>query len=168
MLPVIISRLGEFPADVLGTETRYVADAVPVLAVCLGLAFLPLADDRAAQVAAGRRRARALAPGRASFDAAAIMVGVFVFGSIWSSQSYENVTTGSSAASYITNAAAAIKMAPRGTPVMNVAVSGDMVEGLFGRYALQSTVIGYIAPGKLYWTRHPTGTIDGLRIFGSD
>jgi hypothetical protein len=168
MLPVIISRLGAFSSAVLGTETRYLADAVPVLAVCLGLAFLPLADDRAALAAAGRRRARAPGAGRTSFDIAAILVGVFFFGSIWSGQSYENVTSGSPAASYIANATAAIKMAPRGTPVMNVAVSGDMVEGLFGRYALQSTVIGDIAPGKLHWTRHPAGTIDGLRIFGSD
>ncbi len=168
MLPVIISRLGAFSPAVLATETRYVADAVPVLAICLGLAFLPLADQQAAVVQAGRRRAPLHAAGHASFDAAAILVAVFVFGAVWSGQAYENVTTGSPAARYIANATAAIKMAPRGTPVVNVAVSGDMVEGLFGRYALQSTVIGDIHPHKLQWMRHPAGTIDGLHIFGTD
>jgi hypothetical protein len=43
-----------------------------------------------------------------------------------------------------------------------------MVERLFGSYALQSTVIGDLAPGKLRWLQHHTGTIDGLHIFGSD
>jgi len=119
-------------------------------------------------VQAGRRRAPLHAAGHASFDAAAILVAVFVFGAVWSGQAYENATTGSPAARYIANAAAAIKLAPRGTPIMNIAVPGDMVENLFGRYALQSTVIGDIDPGKLQWMRHPAGTIDGLRIFGID
>src|SRR5262249_4306330 len=72
------------------------------------------------------------------------------------------------AAQYIADAKAAIGLAPRGTPVMNVAVPGNMVEGLFGRFALQSIVIGDIRPGKLRWTRSPAGTVDGLRMFGSD
>jgi hypothetical protein len=78
------------------------------------------------------------------------------------------VTSGRPAAQYIADARAAIGLATRGTPVMNVAVPGDMVEGLFGRFALQSTVIGDIRPGKLRWTRSPSGTLDGLRMFGSD
>jgi hypothetical protein len=168
MLPVIISRLGAFSVAVLGTETRYVADAVPVLAICVGLAFLPLAGQRDTPVTATPRTANFVQVGRASIDAAAILVAIFVFGSIWSSQAYENVTTGSPAASYIADATDAIMLAPRGTQVIDLAVPGDMVESLFGRYALQSTVIGDIKPGKLRWIRRPAGTWDGLRIFGSD
>ncbi len=167
MLPVIISRLGDFSPGVLGTETRYVADAVPVLAIGLGLAFWPLTMDqsRAKQGGAHVLRARA---GQQSLEVAAGLVAVILFGSIWSVQAYENVTTGKPFAEYIGNATAAIKQAPRGTPVLNVAVSGDMVEGLFGSYALESTVIGDVQPGRLRWLRRPAGTLDGLRIFGSD
>src|SRR5260370_8196991 len=47
------------------------------------------------------------------------------------------------------------------------------VEGLFGRHeAIESTVIGDLEQGKLagkfHWIAKPGGTIDGLRIFGSD
>lgn len=168
MLPVIIGRLVAFSPAVLALETRYVADAIPVLAVCVGLAFLPLIDEHGAPVSATRRRLHLGPAGRAWVDAAATLVAVFVFGSIWSSQAYENVTTGSPAASYIANATAAIQLVPRETPVIDLTVPGDMVEGLFKRYALQSTVIGDIEPGKLRWIRHLTGTLDGLRIVGSD
>ena len=166
MLPVIISRLGAFAAAVLGTETRYVADAVPVLAICIGFAFLPLAG--AAEVAPASQEDRAASAENLSHSLAAILVGVFLFGAIWSIQDYENVTTGQPAASYISNATQATRLAPRGTPVMNVDVPGNMVEGLFGPYALESTVIGDISPGKLAWATHPAGTIDGLRIFGGN
>jgi hypothetical protein len=167
MLPVAISRLGSFSPGVLGTETRYVADAVPVLAVVIGLALWPLKDDRPAALSGGARTAGSHA-GPRSFEVAAALIAVVVFGSIWSVQAYENVTTGEPVARYVANAAAAVRLAPRGTPVMNVAVSGDMVEGLFGSFALESRVIGDIQRGKLQWTRHPHGTLDGLRIFGAD
>jgi hypothetical protein len=167
MLPVIISRLGDFSPGVLGTETRYVADAVPVLAIALGLAFWPLSTDQSRLRESGAHVLRGRQV-RQSFDVAAGLVAVILFGSIWSVQAYENVTTGKPFAAYIANATAAIKQAPRGTTVMNVAVPGDMVEGLFGSYALQSTVIGDIEPGKLLWLRHPEGTLDGLHIFGTD
>jgi len=165
ILPVAIGRLNTLDAPVLGLETRYVADAMPVLAVCLGLAFLPLAGQRPGSTTHGRHGAWS---GEVSQTAMAGLIGLYAFSSIWSVQAYLSVTTGSPSASYIANAAKAVKLAPRGTTVMNVGVSADMVEGLFGIYALQSKVIGDIAPGKLRWTRHPSGTIDGLRIFGAD
>jgi hypothetical protein len=167
MLPVTISRLGAFSPAVLGTETRYVADAVPVLAICLGLAFWPIGGRTPAE-GQDPRRAQLLNLHRFSFDGIAVLLALFVFGSIWSVQAYESVTTGQPAASYMANAALAVAQAPRGTPVFDVAVPGNMVEGLFGSYALQSTVIGDIQPGKLDWIRKPSGTLDGLRMFGSN
>jgi len=165
IVPVVIGRLNAQDVSILGLETRYVADAMPVLAVSLGLAFIPLAAQHTTPSTHVKAKVWSDQPSRTM---TAILIGLFIFGSIWSIQSYENVTTGSPVANYIANATAAIKMAPRGTPVVNVAVAGDMVEGLFGRYALQSTVIGDIAPGKLHWIRNPAGTLDGLRIFGFD
>jgi hypothetical protein len=168
ILPVIISRLGAFSAGVLATETRYVADAVPVLAIGLGLAFWPLAGDQSVRQREKRARVLRARGGQQSLEVAAGLVAVILFGSIWSVQAYKNVTTGKPAADYIANASAAIKQAPRGTTVADSAVPGDMVEGLFGKYAMQSTVIGDIAIGKLRWLQHPAGTLDSLRIFGPD
>ncbi len=168
MLPVIFSRIGAFSADVLGTETRYVADAVPVLAIGMGLAFWPLATDQTRKPNTRRAHGLRARTAQQSLEVAAGLVAVVLFGSIWSVQAYKNVTSGKPAADYIANASAAIKQAPRGTAVMDSAVSGDMVEGLFGSYALQSIVIGDLAPGKLRWLKHPGGTIDGLHMFGPD
>ncbi len=186
MVPVIISRLGAFSAGVLGTETRYLADGIPVVAICIGLAFWPLAQGlvagpspaeiapapaapaEAAPAEAAPAGTRPTAGYQLSGSLAATMVAIFVFGSIWSVQAYENVTTGAPAATYISNARQAIELVPRGTPVMNVDVPGNMVEGLFGTYAQESTVIGDLAPDKLAWTKHPKGTIVALRIFGGN
>jgi len=44
--PVLLGRISELGPTVLGLETRYVADAVPVLAICVGLAFFPVAGNR--------------------------------------------------------------------------------------------------------------------------
>jgi hypothetical protein len=164
ILPVIVGRLNTIDVGILGLETRYVADATPFLALCIGLAFLPLTEARRFPAARGH----AAQSGQRSHPATVIMIALYVFGSIWSVQAYLNATTGAPAANYVGNASAAIKLAPRGATVMNLAVPGTMVEGLFHEYALQSKVIGDISPGRLHWTQHPRGTIDGLRIFGPD
>jgi hypothetical protein len=165
ILPVAIGRLNTVDVGILGLETRYVADAMPLLAVCIGLAFLPMLEPRGFPVAHVRHAAQS---GQRFHPVFAIMAGLYVFGSIWSVQAYLSVTTGAPVVSYVGNASRAVKLAPRGATVMNLAVPGTMVEGLFGEYALQSKVIGDIDPGKLRWTQHPHGTIDGLRIFGTD
>ncbi|HXP21173.1 MAG TPA: hypothetical protein VN840_16135 [Streptosporangiaceae bacterium] len=171
MLPVIVGRLNAFSPAVLGLETRYLADAVPVLAICVGLAFWPLAGEKR-PVPGYVRRAGQSSIGQHSRTAAAALVGVFVFSAIWSAQAYENVTTGSVAATYIENATLALAQAPRGTPVLNRPLPDVIVEGLFGQYALASTVVGDAVHGKLAghprWILRPQGTIDGLTMFSKD
>jgi hypothetical protein len=169
MLPVIISRIGPFSPVVLGDETRYLADAVPVLAISLGLAFWPLAADQSRRQPEGAgthvHRVRSTPQ---SLEIAAGLVAVILFGSIWSVQAYKNVTAGEPIANYVANASAAIKQAPRGTIVADATVSPEMVEGTFRSYALESKVIGDIALGKLRWLERPRGTVDDLHMFGSD
>ncbi len=169
MAPAVIGRIYALSPAVLALETRYVADAAPVLALSLGLAFWPLAASAGpAPETVARPAARPPGRGPLAQRAAAIVVGLFAFGSVWSVQAYENVTTGAPSARYIANAIAAVRLAPRGTPVFNVGVPGYLVEGLFGAYAMESKVIGDIAPGRLRWIRDISGTIDGLRMFGAD
>jgi len=174
MLPVIVGRLNWYPA-LLALDTRYVADAVPVLAVCIGLAFLPLTGEAAAGAAP-----QATAPGsgltgfRARLNSARSeqawryglvgLLAVFVVGSVGSAQAYQSRTTGQPGASYIANATAATELVPRGTLVLDSAVPDEMRDSTYGTRA----VVGVIQPGKLTWVERPNGTVDRLRIFGAD
>jgi hypothetical protein len=170
ILPVAIGRLDAFNAPVLGLETRYVADATPVIAICIGLALLPLATDNAT-AAVGRRRRRRIDSQPIRLVAAGL-AGLFLFSSIWSVQAYEGVTNGTEAASYIANAKLALAQAPRGTPVADRHVPQGIVIGTFYGYAFASKVVGYMErgdlKGKLRWLRSPRGTVDNLMIFGPD
>jgi len=190
VLPLVIGRLYAFSAGLLALQTRYVADAMPVLMVCLGLVFLPLviAQPRRAEVPV-TRTAAVLAPGwqpevamsshrrqpeREAVQTVrmigAVLLGLFLFGSIWSVQAYENVTNGDIAKTYIANATSAVQLAPPGTRVLNVGVPNDILEGLFGPINKESRVIGDDVSSKdarkLIWISKPQGTIDGLRMFG--
>jgi hypothetical protein len=170
IVPVALGRLNYLPAVTFGMETRYVADAAPVIAICFGLAFWPLAERRKRETAR-RSRDQLLADPR--WRAAAALLAVFVFGSVWSSQAYAKATSGHLAASYIANAERALKLAPRGSIVMNWPVPIEVESALFGRYREASTLIGDMErgklAGKLRWIRsRPTGTIDKLLIFGTD
>ena len=169
MLPVIVGRLNYLPAVTFGLETRYLADAGPVIAICFALAFWPSADRQTSRHATGRWNPLGQ---EGDWRMASALFGVFVFGSIWSVQAYENVTTGNVAKSYISNAEQAVKLVPQGTLVLDWPVPGGIVSPLFGRYANASAVIGNMARGKLegqlHWITHPAGTIDGLKMFGPD
>jgi len=182
MLPVIFGRLLSGLQSVLGLETRYLADAACVLAICVGLAFLPVAGTEASEATAvaGRRASRGR---RASTTttyqqnlryAASALVAIFVVSSIWSVHTYENNTPGGPAArTYFTNAKRAVKLAPPGTIVLDQYMPQQLVEGLFGKQeAIQSSVIGDLEQGKLAgkfrWVDKAEGTIDGLHMFGAD
>ncbi len=168
MLPVIISRLNWYPI-LRALDTHYLADAVPVLAICIGLASLPVTDGSIAE--AGRSEGTRMlhgpqdraGSGQGLRTAATAVFAIFVVGSAFSDLAYETQTTGKPTESYIAQASVAIKLAPRGAPVMDGTAPGDM-----GYLAKTSSVIGDIERGKLHWIRHPAGTIDGLRIFGPD
>jgi hypothetical protein len=167
--PIAIGRLTGSTASLLSLETRYVADAMPVFAICLGLAFLPPAGEapgvqsriglmvRDPKISQIRRRA------------IAILAGVFIFGSIWSVQAYKATVTGAPARDYIANAARALHLIPRGTDVLDWPVPSGIVSPLFGKYANASTVIGDMErrsrSRRLHWISKPIGTIDGLMMF---
>jgi hypothetical protein len=182
MLPVIFGRLLAGLQSVLGLETRYLADAACVLAICVGLAFLPVAGTEtteataeAGQRASGGHRASAATTYQQNLRyAASALVAIFVVSSIWSVHTYENSTPGGlMAKTYFANAKRAVQLAPRGTIVLDQYMPQRLVEGLFGKQeAVESTVIGDLEQGKLAgkfrWVGNPQGTIDGMYIFGSD
>ena len=173
MLPVIIGRLNWYPV-LLSLDTRYVADAVPVLAICIGLAFLPVvsgpvtapsqARPPTGAPAGSHPRSNRSGTERAWRSAAVGVFAVLFVGSIWSASSYQSMTTGQPAANYIANAERAIERAPHGTAVLDGAVPDQVKDSSNGTRA----VIGPIRPGKLAWIEHLSGTIDRLWMFGPD
>ena len=172
MLPVMIGKLNWYPV-LLALNIRYVADARPVLALCVALAFLPVRPPLAAAAGAdgeqttpgsGRERGQRGPAARAWRPVAAALVAIFLVGSVWSARAYQAKVTGASAASYIATARAAVALARPGTPVL---VSG-LPDQLSSAGSDTRTVIGAIRPGKLRWVGRPDGTVDGLRMFASD
>jgi hypothetical protein len=165
--PLVIGRTSSIVPGLLGLDIRYVADAAPVVAICLGLVFWPPIGSPARGQARPRR---ALMAGGAQplRMAVAGALGIFVLGSIWSVQQLEKTISGAAAKSYIANATEAVRLAPRGTAVYDWPVPSTIVPAIFGRYAQASAVIGDIDIGKLHWITKPDGTIDNLTWFGAD
>lgn len=169
IVPVLIGRITELGPNLIGLETRYVADAAPVLAICLGLAFWPVVGcpdpvrNRWAVSGAASQAARMVAAGA---------VGAFVIGSVWSVQDYLNVTTSAPNRTFIANARAAIAQAPSGTVIFDEPVPASVMLGTFGQYAYVSRVVGPMetaaAKAGLRFTAQPNGTIDHLMVFGAD
>jgi len=167
MLPVAIRRLNDLSPVLYALETRYVADAVAVLVICLCLAFLPLVPENRATVPdiswawrfdRGDIGWRRFASG---------VLAVFVIGSVLSTRSYESHVSGQSVASYIANARTALRLAPRTAVIIDTPVPADVLIGPV-HPALASTVIGDVVSRRVRWISAPAGTIDGLRVFGPD
>jgi hypothetical protein len=165
--PVVLGRVEVLNAGALALQTRYVSDALPVLVICLGLAFLPLAGQPDI-----RKRQQVLAGTQAGHLAAAGLVGAFAIGSVWSVQDLQHTTSGLQTRLYIDNAQAAVAEAPAGTTVADSPVPTTIMIGAFGTYADSSRVIGPMensaAAARIRWTSRPDGTIDHLMVFGAD
>ncbi len=172
MVPVLIGRLEPGWASIFGLETRYVADSACVLAICVGLAFLPVVDAPAPiSLRPSRRRLPVSSPYLGY--ATAVLVAVFVLGSIVSGQEYEAHSGGASAPiAYMTNAQQAVDRAGPGTNIVNDYMPATMVTGLFEQNARQSRVIGDLESttqrANIRWIANVQGTIDNLQIFGAN
>lgn len=164
VLPLAVGRISTMLPALLGLDIRYVADAAPVAAICLGLAFWPVVGVPSTQ----RSRPRQAKPVQQLRLAAAGLVGVFVLGSIWSVQQLGNTISGASARSYVANATEAVRLAPNGANVFDWTVPDSIVPSIFGRYSYASAVVGDVDIGKLHWVTKLRGTIDNLAWFGPD
>jgi hypothetical protein len=180
VLPVAIGRLGGADAASLGMQTRYVADTVPILALCTGLAFLPVTgqpDSRRFQLPAApatglagaltspaaMRRLRALT---------GLLLALVVVGSFISLQQLQATTHAGPARSYIATAQAAVAGAPRGAVIVNSPTPAIIMDPMFFVASGDtSQVVGVIArdePGQhLNWTLRPRGIVSHLMIFDS-
>jgi hypothetical protein len=168
MVPVIIGRTTlQDPALTvfLGLDTHYVDDAVPVLAICLGLAMWPVVG----QVDQGARRPALAIPTQAPPVMACIILTAFAIGSVYSVQTYVESTTSQPGRSFIATAGEALEEVPPGTVVVDgLAPPSVMASLLLGSGGYEDQVIGAMAPGKVHWTSQPDGTIANLKLFTPD
>ena len=102
--------------------------------------------------------------------AAVALVTVFAVGSVWSVQTFQDLTSSTANRSYIANARAALAETPRGTIIFTTLVPSTMMVWLFRPADETSVVLGPLVNrgSQISWTRQPSGTIDQLKIFGAD
>jgi hypothetical protein len=161
--PVAISRLTELPATLLGADLHYLADSSPILAICVGLAFWPVIDER------DPYRAMRPRPGALVITAFAL-TGVFLTGSIWSGITYLSSTSSAQTRSYIETAESALASAKPGTVIVSAATPRYvMFAGFLGPAAQTSKVLGPLAPKRagIRFTAVPDGAIPNLMMFDS-
>jgi hypothetical protein len=159
--PVVISRLTELPASLLGADTYYLADSAPVLAVCVGLAFWPVIGE---QDPYRVRRPRSVPLAVTAFA----LTGVFLVGSIWSGVSYLGSTSSARTRSYIDTARSALATARPGTVILSSSVPWYvMYAGFRGSVAQTSRVLGPLAPERagIRFVTVPRGALANLMMF---
>jgi hypothetical protein len=168
LLPLFVGRIGSISTGLLGLDIRYVADAAPVLTICLGLAFWRLQGSRGPEFAGAATPDAAKKLPEPLRMAVVGVAAIFVLGSVVSVHELGTTVSGASTRSYIANASEAVRSAPRGTKVVDWPAPDTVVPSVFGHYSYTSAVIGDLAIGKLHWISVPTGTIDNLYRFGSN
>ncbi|WP_203885102.1 hypothetical protein [Planotetraspora kaengkrachanensis] len=126
-----------------GWEMRYVADAAPVAAVCLALAFLPVRD-----LAENGHRTYLIRPpsGPAVKAAAGALGGVMAALSLLSTSSFGGLIDTTEQRAYIGNAARSLAAAPAGTVIFPSDVPLEMPIPATGLTDLTSRVLAPVAP----------------------
>lgn len=162
VVPLVIGRVSLQNPTTIGTDVHHVIDSLPVLVICLGLAFWPVAGEEEAY--------RGRPPVRMRRAATAIVLCLFLAGSLWSFRAFEAATSSAPARSYIATARAAVAGAPQGAVIVDTSTPSNVeIPALFGRYASTEQVIGPLAralPGQhLHWVQAPSGVIPNLMIF---
>ena len=173
ILPAAIGGFG-LQATALGAETGYLANATGVLALCLGLAFLPPgqpAQEQPAQEQPAREQPAQDQPSRLTRRAVrAVALAAFccfVAGTVVSSRAFESVNSGTAARSYVETARLAVARAPRGTLIVDGPTPATVIDpGFFAGQAGTAQVIGPLVRGRTpVWTAGLDGVLAGPMTF---
>jgi hypothetical protein len=159
--PVVLSRVSAISATILGLDLHYLADAAPILALCVGLAFWPVIGEE-------RPYRGALPPLRLLAPVSCVVVGCILASSIWSGTRYLEQTSSTTSQSYIATARLALAKAEPGTVILSGATPQNvMYNGYIGAAAQTSRVLGPLAPhaSKISFTTEPEGIISNLMVF---
>lgn len=143
-----VPRLGGF----LGVESRYVADAAPVLAICLTLAFVALAGEKEPYVRP--LPSGALLPGLAGLAAGAVAIA-----SVWCLNAYEKRLGGTHGRTFLANAERELARTPDPHRVFPTFVPTQMMDAAFGPDRTSTTVLApLLTPAQRDALDHPRPT----------
>ncbi|MFF0307632.1 hypothetical protein ACFYSC_09395 [Streptosporangium sp. NPDC004379] len=155
-IPTVIAR-GSY-LGLVGAETRYVADAALVLAVCLGCALLPVAGETDAY--------RRPLPERSSLAlVAGLTAGAYLVLSVFSVEAYRATLNGQRVRAYLDAAAAELAAAPDTAVIYPAPVPPDIVLPVNGERRLTDRLLAPLArPALRARMAHPEPTEDA-RVF---
>ncbi|MFI9589200.1 hypothetical protein [Nonomuraea sp. NPDC052265] len=154
-LPVLWGRvhlLGSF----VGTDTRYVADAVPLLALVVGLVLLPLRGEE-------EPYHRALPARERVTGAAGAMLGLFAGASLVTVTLFAGYMGAERRHDYIETARAELAGAPPDSVIYDRLVPTEVLPNSYRAYSLTSRVLGALAtPALRARMQAPPAALDGL------
>jgi hypothetical protein len=170
--PVLLGRLSSLSRYtwVFELDTRYVADAAAVAAICVALAFWPIAQPPGSE---GRpRRVREPFASQTWRVVGVGLTAVMVIGSVISVRAYEQVTSLANLAgqTFWDNAARSLAANLPPDSVIRNDVMPDylMTHAFYENDALESAALGPlegpVARKNARWIPHPSGTIDNFLI----
>jgi hypothetical protein len=156
-----IGRLSDLPAALLSRETRYVMDAVGVLVICAGLAFLPQTGQELTRHRISRGR-----------PTTAVVVGLSTAVLIGSLVSYHNYLANTSNVlprGYFATAQAALTEAPPGAQIVNETAPPYVTDDSSSALGSEVKLLGPLrsTPGLPRFVSNPKGTIDQLLMFNA-
>jgi hypothetical protein len=140
-LPVLVGRGDLVPGAILGLTTRYVWDALAILAICLGLAFLPMPGEPAL---------RRLGPQVRTYARTALagVLTAVVIGSAVSLSSYQPDPTAAQGKSFVATARIALAEAPPGSVIVDEPYPESVAGGVFfGSVGRESTLLAPLISG---------------------
>jgi hypothetical protein len=163
LVPVLLGRGVFVPGGILGLTTRYVWDALAILTICLGLAFLPMP---------GEPSPRHFGPQVRTYlrTALAGVLTMVVIGSAVSLAAYQPDPTAAQGKSFVATARLALTEAPPGTVIVDEPypepVAGGVFFGSVGREsALFAALISGPASQRPRFIQQPDGAYANLLEF---
>ncbi|WP_188191326.1 hypothetical protein [Nonomuraea sp. SYSU D8015] len=139
-----------------GTNTHYIADAVPLMALVVGLVVLALPEEAEPYRKAlpGRERVTGVCGAALGLFAGASLVTVTIFAGYLGSDRRER---------YIETARAELARVPPGTVIYDRVVPAEVMPSSYQAYSLTSRVLGAMASPRLRATmKAPPAALDGM------
>ena len=161
IFPILLGRVANF-GTLLSDQTIYVADAAPVLAICLAIAFLPLRGEQDAY-------RTPLPPVRPRTVAICAVAVAFIASSVSSAIAYRSELHPLNSRSYLATASAALADVPPNAVIYPTQVPAQVASSLFGQLSQVQNALAPLAdqvPGQPFrWTSSPSGLVKHLMIF---
>lgn len=159
VVPVMIGRIAQLGPDLGGSELRYISSTSVVVALVLGLAFIPLRGEEHPWLRPLPRLRHAWIP----------LAALAAAGSVWSVAAYGRLPLGRHVESYVETARQAFRQAPRDAVVVDTDVPPRVAYSVFFYdYARASRILGPLAPDTVIWTRRLSGPIPNPLTLDTD